>query len=200
NLDEIMIDEKLLRKIKKSFERGKSIRRNLGHHSKLVIDQKLPYLCIYRFHKSPDYHIASLLKTQGAYLMAHDAMDVTDLLDTLAEIAQQDFKSFMVIELWSEAIESGNYSEFKVWHPKGKINATIEAIEKGFEAFKQLLPRIKVSLTDSEHRHPPGFPPLFTKKQLQKTGILLIGITVPALFQDPKSKKHYPLFFRKIKR
>ena len=72
-----MPDANLLKNISNTLQRGKSIRRNLSLNSKLVIDQKLPYLCVYRFTEKPDPYVASLLKTQGAYLIANAKLKYT---------------------------------------------------------------------------------------------------------------------------
>ena len=195
-----MIDEKLIQTICSSFANGKSIRRNLPYNSKLVIDQKLPYICVYRFKDSPDTHLRALLQTQGAYLLASVELEITRLLESLTEVAQANFKSFMILEIWSDVYGKNNGSEFRILHPKGKIGPTTEALEKGFKEFTKLLPRISVSLEGTEYRHPPDLQPLIEFSELQKTGTLLIGIAIPTVFYDPESQKNYALFFRKIRR
>ena len=96
------MDINLVEAISNSFKKGKSIRRNLALNSKLVIDQKLPYLCVYRFKDKPDPYLASLLKTQGAYLIANASLDVSSLLETLIEISMNAYNSFMIVEIWND--------------------------------------------------------------------------------------------------
>lgn len=194
-----MPDATTLKNISNTLQRGKSIRRNLSLNSKLVIDQKLPYLCVYRFTEKADPYLASLLKTQGAYLIANAKLDVQSLLKTIIEISMKDFKSFMIVEIWNNDMAK-NETAIKLLYPGGKISATIETFEKGFNEFKKFLPRVKVFLEDTKKRHPENLSPLIELDELEKTGALLIGISIKSLFRDAENKIYYPLFFRKIRR
>src|SRR5690606_32087741 len=194
-----MIDPKLIETIALSFSNGKSIRRNLPMKSKLVIDQKLPYICVCRFTENPEYYVSSLLKTQGAYLIANAELDVSELLKKLIDVAIDDFKSYMIVEVWMNNRDPGE-KNIEIWHPGDKISTTVEALETGFYEFNRVLPGIKVSLKDSNQRHPIHLGPLLPLNELKKSGTLLVGIAIPPLFNDPESKLMYPLFFRKIRR
>lgn len=194
-----MLDPKLVESIVISFKNGKRIRRNLPMDSKLVIDQKLPYLCVYRFEGSPEFYLSSLLKTQGAYLILNKDLDVSHLLSELIEEATKDFKSYMVVEIWNN---SNPYTprNIEVWHPKEKIIPTIEVLKKGFYEFNTLMSGVAVTLIDSNLRHPESATPLISMEELKKTGTLLIGVALPPLFRDAESQQEYPLLFRRIRR
>ncbi len=193
------MDSKLVERVGNSFRNGKSIRRNLPLKGKLVIDQKLPYLCVYRFKEEPDQYIASLLKTQGAYLIVHESLEISSLLETIMEAAMDEFKSFMIAEIWNEGSPESQ-STFRLLYPEGKVSAVISTLEKGFSELSHVLPRIKVKLEPSLERRPKDFSPLLTLDKIRETGSLLIGIAVPPLFRDKDSVHSYPLFFRKIQR
>lgn len=194
-----MLDTKLLTTISNSYKKGKSIRRNLPLKSKLVIDQRLPYLCVYRFKNAPDPYIASLLKTQGAYLIANADLEVSELLKTLIEISIKNFNSFMVVEIWNDeaAIDK---TLIRLLYPEGKVPGTINALETGFNEFNQFLPGIHVALEDTNSRHPSYLSPLVELELIKKTGTLLIGIAIPSIFRDRENNYDYPLFFRRIRR
>lgn len=194
-----MLNPKLIDSIIHSFQNGKSIRRNLPMNSKLVIDQKLPYICVYRFIDTPDFYFSSLLKTQGAYLIANAELDVSVLLKQLVDVAIKEFKSFMIVEVWNNTQPMG-HKNIEIWSPGEKISATVQALKKGFLEFNNLLPGIEVSLMDSNLRHPEIYGPLIPLDQLKKTGTLLIGIAIPALFRDSENQQEYPIFFRGIRR
>ena len=192
----LQVDPKLVAAVCSSFENGKSVRRNLPMNSKLVIDQKLPYLCVYRFTGSPDYHLASLLKTQGAYLIANAELDISLLLKSLMETAIKDFKSYMIVEVWTNAA-SPERNNIELWNPSGKISATVKELEKGFS---RLLPATEVILVDSKQRHPDNLLPLLPLNEVKKHGTLLLGIAMPQVFSDDETMQEFPLFFRRVRR
>ncbi len=193
-----ILDKSVVENISNTLRRGKSIRRNLPLNSKLVIDQKLPYLCVYRFKEKMDPYISSLLKAQGAYLIANAELDVSGLLKTIIEISIKDFKSFMIVEIWNEETKTLG-TNIRLLYPAGKVTATIEVFEKGFNEFKKFLPRIQVLPEDTKQRHPADLPPLIELDELKKTGTLLIGVAIESLFRDEESNNYYPIFFRKIR-
>ena len=193
------LEPKLVESLGLTFENGKSIRRNLPLGSKLVIDQKLPYICVYRFAKVADPYISSLLKTQGAYLIANCELDVSDLLRQLIDAAIKDFKSYLLVEVW-ENQEADEYKTIQIWHPGEKISATIAALEKGFNEFSSLLSGIRTLRVDSNQRHPASLEPLVPLHELKKSGTLLVGIALPAMFSDSQTSEAYPIFFRRVRR
>ncbi len=192
------MDSKLVEKLGRSFEKGKSIRKLLPLNGRLVIDQRLPYLCVYRFKTTPDKYIASLLKTQGAYLIVHESLDISFLLETIMEDALEEFKSFMFAEIWNEESPESQ-STFRLLYPEGKVSAVISTLEKGFGELSNVLPRIKVKSIPALIRRPEGFSPLLDIEKVRESGALLIGITIPPLFRDKDNVHNYPLFFRKIR-
>lgn len=194
-----ILEPRLVKSIGRSFQKGKSIRRNLPLGSKLVIDQKLPYICVYRFGETPDPYISSLLKTQGAWLIANCALDVSPLLRQLIDVATQDFKSYLIVEIWSNTNKEGR-KNIQIWHPGDKISTTIDALEKGLFEFNDLLPGIEITRVDSNQRHPDTLEPLIALDELKKTGTLLIGLAIPPLFSDAETRQEYPLFFQRLRR
>ncbi|NEU08047.1 DUF1704 domain-containing protein [Flavihumibacter sp. R14] len=193
------LERKLVESIALTFKNGKSIRRNLPLGSKLVIDQKLPYICVYRFTRLPDPHISSLLKTQGAYLIASCELDITDLLRKLMDVAIKEFKSYLLVEVW-ENREVPGQKTIQIWHPGEKIMATIDALEKGFSEFSSLLPGITIIRVNSNQRHPENLEPLVPLNELKKTGTLLVGIAIPSIFRDTETRQEYAIFFRRVRR
>lgn len=193
------MDKKLVERVGRSFSNGKSVRRNLPMKGKLVIDQRLPYLCVYRFKEEPDHYIASLLKTQGAYLIVHESLEISPLIEMIMESAMDEFKSFMIAEVWNDESPESQ-STFRLLYPEGKVSAVISTLEKGFSELSHILPRIKVKLEPSPLRRPEWFSPLVNLEKIRESGALLIGIAVPPLFRDKERVHNYPLFFRRIRR
>lgn len=194
-----MLEKKLIASISKSYSSGKSIRRNLGLNSKLVVDQKIPYCCVYRFSGKPDAYLTSLLQTQGAYLILNVDLDPSNLLETLIDIATKDFKSFLIFEIWDNQ-KAGSANNFRVLHPTTIVSPTVKALQKGLMDFKSFLPGIGVKLECTDWRYPENFPPLINIEKLKEKGALLIGIAVPQVIGDAKKNSSFPLYFRMTRR
>lgn len=193
------MDSTLVDTISSTYKRGKSIRRRLAQNSKLVIDQKLPYLCIYRFSGKPDPYISSLLKTQGAYLICAETLDVSFLLKTIETISVKEFKTFMILEIWPSAKEYSGKT-ISIFYPGKEVPPTVKAMQKGFLEMQDLLAGISVELSATGKRSPDHLDPIISIESLKKTGTLLLGICIPPIFSDAESNHAYPLFFRKIRR
>lgn len=190
-MDRILVDA-----IVNSFKRGKSVRRNLRSNGKLVIDQRLPYLCIYRFRDEPDRYLSSLIQTQGAYLIVQESLEIQLLLEILTKAAMEEFQSFMMVEIWNDS----SASTFNILYPEGKLSSTVNLLEKGFGELAGFLPALDVKLEGTLDRGPQGFPPLMNLEKLKDSGALLVGISVPRIFTSKDNTLSYPLFFRKIRR
>ena len=195
----MMLERKLVESIGNSFHNGKSIRRNLPLGSKLVIDQKLPYICVYRFAEAPDPYISSLITTQGAYLIASCELDISGLLRCLIDAAIRVFKSYLIVEVWNNG-EEEQHRTIQIWHPGDKVSATVDALQKGFREFNVLLPGLTIEQVNSSQRHPDGLEPLVPLHELKKTGTLLVGIAIPPIFSDSETRQGYPIFFRRVRR
>lgn len=194
-----MIEPGLITSIVYSFEKGESLYLDLPLEGRLVVDQKLPFLCVYRFTDSPDFYLSSLIKTQGAYLIVHADLDVSELLKKLIDVAIRDFKSFMILEIWNNDLSSGG-KNIEIWYPAKKTSATVDALQKGFSEFKRQLPGLQILLKESSNRHPENLGPLVSLDVLRKTGTLLLGIAFPPIFRDVENRLEYPIFYRKMSR
>ncbi|HSF53920.1 MAG TPA: tyrosine/phenylalanine carboxypeptidase domain-containing protein [Algoriphagus sp.] len=194
-----MIDPSLITSIAYSFEKGESIFMDLPMEGKLVIDQKLPFICVYRFSDTPEFYLSSLIKTQGAYLIVNAGLDVSELLKKLIEVAISDFKSFMILEIWNND-QFSDHKNIEVWYPGKKASPTVEALQKGFSDFKKQLPGLQIILKESTLRHPDNLGPLIAMDILKKTGTILLGIAFPSIFRDVEKRLEYPMFYRKMSR
>lgn len=194
-----MIDSDLITSICHSFEKGESILLDLPLDGKLVIDQKLPFICVYRFSGEPEFYLSSLIKTQGAYLIVNSELDVSALLEKLVEEAIRDFKSFMILEIWNND-QFSDHKNIEIWYPGKKSSATVDALQKGFSEFKRQLPGLQIILEESTKRHPQNLGPLIALDVVKKTGTLILGIAFPTIFRDVENRLEYPLFYRRMSR
>ena len=172
---------------------------DLPMEGKLVMDQKLPFICVHRFLGEPEFYLSSLIKTQGAYLIANAALDISELLKKLIEVAILDFKSFLILEIWNSD-QFSDHKNIEIWYPGKKTSATVDAMQKGFAEFKRQLPGLQIILKESSQRHPENLGPLIALDVLKKTGTLLLGIAFPSIFRDIENRLEYPMFYRGMSR
>jgi uncharacterized protein (TIGR02421 family) len=194
-----MIDNTLISSICLSYKKGESIAVDLPLGGRLVIDQKLPFICVYRFAGKPEFYLSSLIRTQGAYLIVDVGLDVSALLKSLIEEAIEDFKSYMILEIWNHAHFSDRQT-IEISYPGERISAAVNELQKGFSEFKPQLPGLQVILNKTTKRHPENLGPLIALDILKKTGTLLLGIAFPSIFRDLENLLEYPIFYRQMSR
>ncbi|MDF9798210.1 uncharacterized protein (TIGR02421 family) [Catalinimonas alkaloidigena] len=181
----------------RSLSNGKSVNRRLPEGGKLFIDKPLPYLCVYRYADKEDTYLSGLLKTQGAYLVARQDLEIDELLFCIAATASHAFHAFMIIELWM-APENG-IETFKIYAPEDRSPATIKALKEGFEDIEAVYNPLKVQVLNTVQRHPPGLTPLLSLERAKEVGTLQVGIEIPLIYQDEKGNL-YALLYRKVRR
>jgi len=192
-----MLSEAFIASVCRSMERGKSINRRLPKGGKLVIDKPLPYICVYRYTEQADPYLSGLLKTQGAYIIAHAELDIEHLLYKLSATAAHKFHAFMLLELW--LAPEDEIDRFKIYSPADRSPATIKALKQGFDEIEALYTPLQVAIFNTIDRHPPGMSPLLSLEKSKEVGTLQIGIEVPLIYKDEKGNL-YALLYRKVRR
>lgn len=192
-----MIEDSFIKSICKTLKRGKSVNRNLPEGGKVVIDQLLPYLCIYRYSaKYQDVYLAGILRTQAAYILVSQDLDVTELVKCVASVISSRYKAVMIIEMWP-GTDAGPEC-FKVLCPQERAPATAKAFKEGFEEVKLDYPQVGVEVVDTRHRHPGGLPDLISIEESKEVGSLMIGVEVPPIYRS-SDKDHFALLYRKLR-
>jgi uncharacterized protein (TIGR02421 family) len=191
------IDPALIKAIGGSLKNNKSVNRNLPYGGKVVIDQLLPYLCVYRYPiAGQDMQLTGLLKTQAAYLLVREDIDINALLAQIAARISARFKAVLMIEMWPG--EDPDIEAFKIFSPEEKAPATTKALQEGFEEIKLDYPKVSVSVIDSKRRHPERLVPLLSIEQSKDLGSLIIGVEVPTIYRYT-DKEHFALLYRKLR-
>lgn len=192
-----MITHDLIKSVCKSLRRGKSVNRNLPEGGKIVIDQLLPYLCVYRFSANEkDEYLAGLLRTQAAYIIVRQDVDIKALLSSVAGTISSQYKAVLIIEMWPG--KDPKREVFRILSPEEKAPATTKALKLGLEDIRFDYPKIKVEVYDTKDRHPDGISPLLSIDQSKEVGGLMIGIEIPAIYHDT-DKEHFALLYRKLR-
>ena len=189
------IDSHLIETICKDISAEKPINIELPEKGILHIDKLLPFICVYRFNE-PDYYFSRLLKTQASYLIVKDTLEITHLLEAIRLIASEKFDTFLILEIWpNHDYES---AQFQIYCPKDKAPETVNALDEGFRELKSSYPKASTKTINTEFRHPKHLSPLLDVETSKKKGILIIGISIPVLYQNTETNQLFSLFFRKF--
>ena len=189
------IDAELVETICTNISKNAPVTVALPKKGLLHIDKLLPFICVYRY-KDLDVYFSRLLKTQASYLIVEENIDISRLLEALRLITSEKFETFLVLELWpnNEALKN----QFQIYGPKNKSIETINALAEGFYEIKKTLSRISTKIIPTEFRHPKHLSPLVDVNTSKKSGTLVIGVSIPAVYRNTATDEFFSLFFRKF--
>lgn len=194
-IKEHYIESELVETICENLAENKPVSVELPKNGLLHIDKQLPFICVYRY-KKPDVYFARLLKTQASYLIVEENIDITHLLEAIRLITSKNYDAFLILELWpnKEALKH----QFQIYGPKSKSKETIKALQEGFSDIKKTLSIVDTKVIETEFRHPKHLTPLMDVNTSKKLGTLVIGISIPAVYENTETEELYSLFFRKF--
>lgn len=190
-----MIEKKFVQRICKRLADEKSVNEALPKNGLLHIDKTLPYICVYRY-KRVDAYFSGLLKTQAAYLIVEDTVDISALLEAISITISKKLNAFLILEMWP--IRKDHGAEFEIFCPDNKAPATVNALEGGLNELREIYPEVSTTVTSSFERHPERLEPLLSIDDSKSSGSLVIGIAVPTIYQRPEEQEVYSLFYRKF--
>lgn len=194
-IKEHYIASELIETICKNISENKPVSVELPKNGLLHIDKQLPFICVYRY-KEPDVYFSRLLKTQASYLIVEENIDISRLLEAIRLITSKDYETFLILELWPNKDALKN--QFQIYGPKSKSRETIQALKNGFSEIKKTLSIVETKVIETEFRQPKHLAPLMDVNTSKKLGTLIIGISIPAVYQNTESDELYSLFFRKF--
>lgn len=191
-----MIERKTIQRIIRLIATGKPITEQIGETGMLHLDKLVPYICVYR-RTRPDAYFSRLLKTQASYLIADSTEDITRLLSEISNTVSAKLNAFLILEMWP--VREDHKGLFTIYCPKkGKAPATIAALKEGINELKVIYPEVSTKVFSTQTRHPDGLAPLLPAEELKLSGILVIGIAVPTLYEKREEEEIYSLFYRKF--
>ncbi|MEO8772862.1 MAG: tyrosine/phenylalanine carboxypeptidase domain-containing protein [Gelidibacter sp.] len=189
------IDAELVETICKNISENVPVNAELPRKGLLHIDKLLPFICVYRF-KDPDVYFSRLIKTQASYLIVDESIDISHLLEAIRLIISEKFETFLILELWPN--KESLKKEFQIYSPKNKSLETINALKEGFNEIKKTLSVVNIKVIPTEFRHPKHLSALLDVATSKKSGTLIIGVSIPAVYQNTETNELYSLFFRKF--
>ena len=187
------IDSAIVEGICKNLSEKKPINELLPNNGLLHIDKLLPFICIYRF-REHDYYFSRLVKTQASYLIVDENLEINHLLEAIRLIIFKEFDMFLILEVWPSDIP--NNSKFEINCPNKKAPGTVKALSEGFFKLREIHPNVTVDVSNTHFKHPKHLTPLLSVEEAKKSGVLVIGISVPILYRNSETDELYSLFFR----
>lgn len=170
------------------------IRNKIPEGVGINIEKKLPYLVVNR---NAGQRERKIISNESSYIWAKQDANADDLIKETALALANDFGVFILFEFW---INKANTDAFHIYFPKGKIPATVQAIEEGLETFKKYLPHLKIIKDPVSKRCPEQTNEFFTTHECKKLGILKVGVEIPDIFNEIATGHELPVFFRKFRR
>ncbi|WP_452224379.1 flavohemoglobin expression-modulating QEGLA motif protein [Lacinutrix chionoecetis] len=189
------IDTNILENLCSNIVENKPVNINLPNNGLVHMDKLLPFVCVYRYHDA-DIYFSRLLKTQASYILAHETLDITAIIDALRKEASKQFNTFLILECWPN--KDNSISKFNISCPLEKAPGTAKALKEGFNELNHIYPNVSTEILDTHKRHPDHLEALLDTETLKKTGTLIFGIEVPTLYKNDESGELYPLFFREF--
>lgn len=190
-----MIEKGIVRSVCKKLSEEQSVFQKLPKDGMMYIEKLLPYICVFRYRKT-DSHFAGLLKTQASYLIVDETVDISKLLEKISRTVSEKLNAFLILELWP--VRKDHEAEFEIFCPENKAPATVAALKEGFDSIKEIYPDTSVTIVNRSDRHPERLKPLMAIDEHKESGSLLIGIAIPALYQNIDENEVYSLFYRKF--
>lgn len=187
------ISSEIIQHICESLSKSEALNEVLPNNGLLHIDKLLPFICIYRF-KESNVYFSRLLKTQASYLIVHESVDISKLLDAITMLVVNKYETFLMMEFWPN--ESEDKKEFKIFCPKKKAPETTKALKEGFDTLEAYSNKSSTIVIDALDRHPAHLEPLLNLSESKKSGVLIIGVSIPELYLNHTTNELYTLYFR----
>ena len=190
-----MIKKELINDVCKKLSDEESVIQALPKDGIMYIEKLLPYVCVYRY-KEADPYFSGLLKTQASYLIVDEMVDISHLLEKISNTVSKKLNAFLILELWP--VQTNHQAKFEIFCPENKAPATVAALRDGFETICEIYSKASVTVVNRLNRHPEHLTPLLKIDESKESGGLLIGISVPSIYQNTEENEVYSLFYRKF--
>lgn len=209
----IKITNQFVDNICKRISQHKPVRRNLPLNGRLHIDRPLPFICIYRHpSREKDPGTEKLVKGEASYLITSSSSkikkDITFLLDSIISLISEEYKAFLIIEVWTKKSHNNNSNNNRIGLLDPSINLKIskshfpthavEAMEKSLQKISILRQKIKVKIEFDSKQWPSKMTSIVSSTFAKKRNCFFIGIEVDPFFKNHKTNELYPLVLRKI--
>ena len=166
---------------------------------RLHLDRPLPFLCVYRRpvgERWPDTE--ALLTSLASWLIAPAGVALQDLLCVLAEVHQELFGGWLLLEIWNEPPPAADAPPtFRLGAPEREAPAALlEAFEAALMKVSIHRKRPVVRVDYGARIAPPGLEPLLSTEQAARLGVTHLGLGVTPAYRDPETGETYTFAHR----
>jgi uncharacterized protein (TIGR02421 family) len=186
-----------LTSVQERLAAGRGVRRAVPG-GWLHMDRPLPFLCVYRH--PPDRALEGaerLVLSQASHLsVSQDSAIATAVSALVAAVGAQlsrQFGSFLIIELWPAV----GAEAFRVHAPPTEPASTVAALTDALKHADVLGGPAEVKTVDDPAPAPPAASPLLDPDEQRSSGVLLVGLEVPAFFLDDAGRP-FPGVLRRL--
>lgn len=207
------ISKQLLGAIDARLRDNQRVRRTLPVWGRIAIDRQLPFLCVYRRPvRGSDLGTYRFATSEASYLLCSAEKklqpQITDLVQTVAEVMIDQFGAFLILELWAGP---GNQTEGPVSTaeliPRFDVLAQRRTAEHSItRAFESALSRIKldgrratVATRTTNRCSPRGLRPVLPPEIADQMGVHLYGLEIDPIFRDPETGEVFPRILRVLR-
>lgn len=199
---------------------GRKLRRKLPTWGQILIEQQLPYICVYR--QPPqwdDWGTDKLIMGGSSFLIASSKKREYDglaaLVDRVSAELASCFGTFLIVEIWSgpEVVVTEQNPlappAFRIQHAKGQpVLSYLHTLAKQLSLLTVEGENSLVSLTPVDRVAPSGLRPLIVPAKaplLDSNGghliqppIHVVGIEVAPIYRNDNEKQNYPHILKQI--
>jgi uncharacterized protein (TIGR02421 family) len=177
-----------------------SINVHLPKEGFFYMERPLPFIIIYRYNNK-DKFIEGLVKNEASGLSVHDSYhaETKIILQRLAKEISGKFGAFLMIEIWP-SYEDTETPVFKILASDKNLPSTFHHLHEQLSSVNDFEHPYQSKIQNSQKRCPDHLDSLFGTDELKKMESLLIGLEIPALYQNNKSGQLYPILARDLKR
>jgi uncharacterized protein (TIGR02421 family) len=198
---------------------GERVRRTLPGGSKIHLDRRLPFLCVYRKAAGKeDAGTDQLISSEAAALVASgDARAMKrlpELVGRRIEALSAHFGGFLVVEVWSgpdsEVAESVHAQSgepippspaFRICPRKRMVpQSTLETLARSLRRIRVHKQPAEVTVDEQGDVHPPGTRPLIAPVEARRLGCYRLGLEVRPVYRDPATGQVFPAVLRRLRR
>ena len=207
------VSRRLLTTIGDRLRDNQRVRRTLPEWGRIAVDRQLPFLCVYRRPvKGSDPGTYRFATSEASYLLCSAQKklqpEITELVQTVAEVMIDQFGAFLIVELWAGP---GNQTEGPVSSaemiPGFEVLAQRRTAEDSITvAFASALGGIrldgrkaKVSSRTTNRCCPRGLRPVLLPEIADQMGCHLYGLEIEPIYRDPETGEIFPRVLRVLR-